>query len=165
MSKDSDFIGDTGESAMRTALLRTIKQSLFPGYPRFLFKPIFLGEKAELFDFLVYLRDKNGDLTGAHFFVQVKSTEARIKTGQCPAPFSADAVKTALTFKVPSYLCAVKIGAKSKVYVRGLSYTRKRGFAGVGTQHNLNDADVRVAIYDEVANFFTKQGYKFSSAF
>lgn len=165
MSRDKDLIGEAGESSVKTALLRTISTKKYPGYPKFLFKVIALGEKAELFDYLVYLRDSSGNLTGAHFYVQVKSTEKRVAGGQCPAPFSAGEVKTALTFKVPSYLCAVKIGAVSRIYVRGVSHTRRKGFSGVGITFQLNDAAVRLKLYDEVTAFFANQSFSFSSAF
>jgi len=63
----TNSIGQRGEKAVETSFCRPSGN-----VPEYQFRPIPLGDKAELFDFVVHLLDANDNILGAHFFVQVK---------------------------------------------------------------------------------------------
>lgn len=164
MSNLFNIIGERGESAIRAALISPIDVSTFKGYPRFPFRSQFLGEKAETFDFIVYLLDGDQRSTGAYFFLQVKATEVASGKASCSAPFPAEDVRRAILFKAPSYVAAADFSrAAAEIYIRGLSHDRKRGISSIKRSSNFELDAVKVAVYDEVSKFHAKNSRKFVS--
>lgn len=138
MTALNNVIGDRGESEVNTALLTPVSSA---GYPEYLFYPHFLGAKAPMFDFLVYLLRTDGQPLGPKFFVQVKSTRKPATSGSCAAKCSAVSIKRTIAAKVPSYLVGVDLSKKtsSELYITGVSHSRKLGYATVPTTNRLHD--------------------------
>lgn len=144
--------------------MRPIDGSVFAGYPRFLFRSQFLGEKAETFDFVVYLLGFDRLAVGPYFFLQVKSTEKAPSKRSCPAPFSAKDVKRALSFKSPSYVAAADLSLPTAaIYIKGLSHGRATGISSINRASDFRLDSVKVAVYDEVRAFHAKRSGKFFS--
>lgn len=166
MSNQNNLVGELGESMTKTALIAEIvKKSNHQSYPDFLFKPYFLGEKADLFDFIVFLLDADAKPTGAYFYVQVKSTKNALKSKSCEAKYSKKEVTRALGFKCPSYVVGVKTnGSNDDVYIRGISSSLKSGIYTAPLKNKLFLDEIKVKLYDEVANFFKGKKHNFTSA-
>lgn len=164
MSNENNILGKAGEAHAQAAFLKGLDLPAFHSYPRYLFDATFLGEKNELFDILVSLYDHDAKLTGAHFFVQVKTTGTLMATGapSVPAKFTAAEIKAALRFKVPAYLVAVTddVGGM-KAYVRGIHSSQTAGVSTVSTRHLLREEKTKVQIYNDVTRFFTRRKYTY----
>ncbi|MBV6779402.1 hypothetical protein KWH04_01795 [Xanthomonas campestris pv. trichodesmae] len=164
MSNLFNLVGGWGESVIKTEIMRPINVAAFKGYPRFPFMPIFLGEKAETFDFIVYLLGLDERAAGPYFFLQVKSTETVSGKKSCPAPVSREDVTRAVAFKSPSFVVAADLTpVPAKLYIRGISNNRTSGISSINKKSDLSIDAVKVSVYDEVAKFHSKRSGKFIS--
>src|ERR1041384_8232018 len=125
MPIDVNALGQRGENAVVVQLLRPIAgDAAVPNEP---FVVELFGEKHELFDGIVYLKDHTGALTGAHFFIQIKSSAPSTISNSCAAPFRLGEVRTAIAFKAPVYLVGVEARIREACFVMGISHSRTRG--------------------------------------
>lgn len=121
------------------------------------FTATFLGEKAQLLDYLVNLLDANGHEYGPFFFLQVKTTAAIARPGRgIRAKFSAREVRLVQARKVPVYLAAVMSlsDGQEEIYVMGIDVAQRGGVSVVPRLFPLSDDGVRMAIYREVNAYF-----------
>lgn len=155
----TNSIGQRGEKAVETSFCRPSGN-----VPEYQFRPIPLGDKAELFDFVVHLLDANDNILGAHFFVQVKTTETAA-TVSCDARFTRDEVAKALSLKAPCYVIGVDASQRGteKMYLRGISFDRTQGIAKVPLSQSLEDDAIRNTLYQEVLAHFNALPYTFRS--
>lgn len=162
MSFINNLIGDRGESEVQTALLTPVRRA---GYPEQPFLPLFLGAKAPLFDFVVYLLDARGQRLGSHFFVQVKSTSTAATNQSCAVKMGKASAITATKFRCPSYLIGADVSKKTScdLYVMGISHTQSTTILSVPVIHSLKDDTTKVLIYDEVCANFAASAYTFAS--
>lgn len=156
----TNSVGQRGEKAAETSLCRPSANT-----PEYQFRPIPLGDKAELFDFVVHLLDSDNNILGAHFFAQVKTTETPA-TVSCNARFSKDEVAKAVTFKTPSYLIGVDASdpAAEKIFVKGIDYDRTKGISKVSCTQSLDNDRIRDSIYQEVLAHFDAAAYSFKTS-
>ena len=153
-------LGQRGEKAVETCLCRPSANT-----PEYQFRPIPLGEKAELFDFLVHLLDASNNIIGPHFFVQVKTTAAAAVTS-CNARFDKSEVAKAITFNVPSYVIAVDASSPTteRIFIKAINSDRTAGIAKVACTQSLDDDAVRDTLYQEVMAYFSGSAYTFTSS-
>lgn len=155
----TNSIGQRGEKAVETSFCRPSGN-----VPQYQFRPIPLGEKAELFDFVVHLLDENDNILGAHFFVQVKTTETPAALS-CNARFTRDEVAKALSLKTPCYVIGVDASQRDseKIYIRGISFDQTQGMSKIPISQPLDDDTIRNTIYQEVLTHFNALPYAFQS--
>jgi hypothetical protein len=149
---DPNALGQRGENAVAAQMLRPIHgDAAVPDEP---FIVEIFGGKHELFDGIVYLKDHAGSLTGAHFFIQIKTSAPRLATENCSARFEQSEVATAIAFRAPVYLIGVEARSKEVCFVRGISHSRTTGIARITkSRHNLSSPSVKRRIYKEVEAF------------
>lgn len=152
MTIDSNTLGQRGENAVAAQLLRPIQDDgTVPEEP---FVVEIFGGKHELFDGIVYLKNRAGSLTGAHFFIQIKTTAPTSQTPTCRARFHKAEVKTAIAFRAPVYLIGVEARSREVCFVTGISHTRTKGIARIKKAHRkLSSLRVMRRIYNEVQAF------------
>ncbi|WP_313927526.1 DUF4365 domain-containing protein [Pseudoxanthomonas sp.] len=155
----TNSLGQRGEKAAETSLCRPSGKT-----PEYQFRPIPLGDKAELFDFVVHLLGADNNILGAHFFVQVKTTETPA-TVSCSARFSKDEVAKAVTFKTPCYLVGVDASdpTTERIFIKGIDFDRKKGISKISLSQSLDDDAVRDILYKEVLAHFNALAYSFKS--
>ena len=129
MTLDSNALGQRGENGVATQLLRPIQADGTVPEESFIVENC--AGKHELFDAIVYLKDHAGALTGAHFFLQIKTSAPTGDTTTCPARFVKNEVETAITFRAPVYLIGVEARAKEICFVTGISHSRTRGISRI----------------------------------
>ena len=162
MPKDSNNLGSRGESAVATCLLRPLGDS-----NTVQFRPFFLGEKAELLDFLVLLVNKDDQALGPHFFLQVKATAGNTNNGSSiKAIFTADEVARVQKWKAPTYIAAIDASKpdQESIYIRSIKSDRKKGISSVSTKSSLNDPALRQRIYKEIVKHFQSRVYNFTTS-
>jgi hypothetical protein len=149
---DSNALGQRGENAVAAQLLRPIQaDGTVPEEP---FIVESFGGKHELFDAIVYLKDHAGALTGAHFFIQIKTSAPAGDTTTCPARFEKNEVETAIAFRAPVYLIGVEARTKEMCFVTGISHSRTKGIARITkARRKLSSLRVKRRIYNEVRAF------------
>lgn len=154
-----NHLGNLGEDLVSLLLSRKIRNA-------YRFSTKFLGEKAQLLDFMVNLLDAKGFEYGPFFFMQVKTTES-VAFGRygIPARFSSAEVRAAQARKVPVYLVAVESLAdeSENVYALGIDSGLARGIAVVPRLFSLKQEETRIAIFDEVHAYFQFQAKAFQS--
>lgn len=156
-----NIVGNRGESEVATELLTPTDTS--GSIPAFPFHPIFLGEKAPVFDFLVYLLDDSGQPTGAHFFVQTKTTRRALQADRCIARLPIKDVRAAQAFKCPSFIFAVHAPAKSaRIYIAAIAHDRSRGIERIPVCHDLASDAVKIQLYSDVSRFFRHRTFTFN---
>ena len=155
----SNSIGQRGEKAAETSLCRPSAN-----FPEYQFRPIPLGDKAELFDFVVHLLDADNNILGPHFFVQVKTTETPAAVS-CNARFSKDEVAKAVTFKAPSYLVGVDASDPTgeRIFIKGIDFDRTKGISRISSTQSLDDDFVRDSLYKEVLAHYNAAAYAFKT--
>ena len=152
MQTDKNALGQRGENAVAAQLLRPIQGD--PTVPNEPFGVEIFGGKHELFDGIVYLRNHAGSLTGAHFFVQIKTSAPRGPTTVCSVRFKRNEVATAIAFRAPVYLIGVEARSKETCFVTAISHSRTTGVYRVTkVGRNLASASVKRRIYREVLAF------------
>lgn len=155
----SNRLGRRGEDAVSSIFGRDVL-----GKPRF--STHFLGEKAELLDFVVNLVDEKEAEIGPFFMLQVKTTKGAHPGKSIDAPFSAAEVAKAVERKVPVYVVAVDAGPRDeKVYFLAVESTRKGGISTVPRLFNLDCEVTLEELYDEVFHYFMDKPYVFKSKF
>ena len=154
-----NHLGNLGEDVVSLLMSRKIN-----GAYRFSTK--FLGEKAQLLDFMVSLLDAKGAEYGPFFFLQVKATEsvAREANG-ISVRFSAGEVKAAQARKVPVYLAGVESLSDDdeNVGVMGIDVHLLHGVTVVPRLFSLQLQETRQVIYDEVHAYFQSEAKAFVS--
>ncbi len=163
MAMSNDILGARGEAAVSTCLMRPLGDSNTAQ-----FRPLFLGEKAELLDFLVLLLDPDERALGPHFFLQVKTTACHTQkdTQSIAARFSADEVARIQKWKAPTYLAAVDASKEDRefIYIRGINSDREKGIASVKKAFSLNDKTLRKKLYQEVKGHFDSRDHHFKTS-
>ena len=162
MTLDNNALGQRGENAVAAHLLRPIRENtIVPSEP---FSVEIFGGKHELFDGIVYLRDHQGKLTGAHFFIQIKTSAPTSDTDKCSARFSKEEVANAISFKIPVYLIGVEARKKETCFVAGISHSRTKGFTRIDkAKGKLSNVGVLRRIYSEVLAYHSAIPTTFSS--
>ena len=155
----TNSLGQRGEKAAETSFCRPSGNA-----PEYQFRPIPLGDKAELFDFVVHLLGADNNILGAHFFVQVKTTQ-KPATVSCNARFSKDEVSKAVTFRTPCYLVGVDASdpTTERIFIKGIDFDRTNGISTVSSAQSLDDDAVRDVLYQEVLTHFNASAYTFKS--
>lgn len=155
----SNNLGRRGEDIVSVMLGREVL-----GKPRF--TTHFLGEKAELFDFVVNLVDEDEAVIGPFFMLQVKATRGAEPGKSIDAKFTAAEVSKALERKVPVYVVAVDAGRRDEeAYFLAVDSSRQAGISNVPRLFNLNCEATLEELYDEVFHFFMDKPYQFKSKF
>jgi hypothetical protein len=149
---DRNALGQRGENAVAAQLLRPIPGDVtVPAEP---FVVAIFGGKHELFDGIVYLKDHAGSLTGAHFFIQIKTSAPKAVAATCSARFKKTEVATAIAFRAPVYLIGVEARSTEQCFVKGISHSRTRGVSRISKlEHKLSASGVKRRIYREVLAF------------
>ncbi|WP_296000175.1 hypothetical protein [Rugamonas sp.] len=155
----TNHLGNLGEDVVSLLFRRRIDKV-------YRFSVTFLGEKAQLLDFMVNLLDDNGSEYGPFFFLQVKTTATIGAPGAgIPATFTAEEVRNARARKVPVYLVAVESGDDDaeRIFAIAIDETLKGGVAVVPPIFSLADKATRMRIYDEVHAYFLSEAKIFQS--
>lgn len=155
----TNHLGNLGEDIVSLLFSRKIDNA-------YKFSPTFLGEKAQLLDFMVNLLDDTGSAYGPFFFVQVKTTETRLQPKRSiPARFSAQEVRVAQARKCPVYLVAVaSIDDDSEaIFAIAVDASYTNGLAAVPQLFSLLSKEIRMQIYNEVHAYFTSAMPGFAS--
>lgn len=149
MPIDKNALGQRGENAVAALLLRPIQgDQRVPNEP---FAVEIFGGKHELFDGIVYLKDHAGNLTGGHFFIQVKTSAPKRVASFCSARFTKSEVQTSIAFRAPVYLIGVEARVREECFVKGIPHTKKTGISRITKfRRNLSLPTVIKAIYKEV---------------
>lgn len=133
-----------------------------------LFEPYLIGGKAPTFDYIFYLVDASGHRSGPFFFVQVKTTEKRPKTGAAyPIKFKATDVARAIATKVPFFVCVVDRSVKHqpRFSIQGVDSKRTKGISRVAPPHDLATDAVKITIHAEVERLWKPQATPALSVF
>ncbi|NYE64141.1 hypothetical protein FHW58_005376 [Duganella sp. 1224] len=155
----TNHLGNLGEDLVSLLFRRRIDNA-------YRFSTTFLGEKAQLLDFMVNLLDDSGSAYGPFFFLQVKATNKPSPPGQLiPARFTSDEVKRALARRCPVYLVAVACvdDDSEEVFVIAVETTLTGGVAGVPRLFSLSETGTRLQIYKEVQTHFGSKMASFES--
>lgn len=144
-----DVIGRRWELIAALALTRRYHH----GRPRFEVR--FLGEKAEVVDFLVELQGE--DIPRHFFLVQVKSTGAAdVPSGKPTLPISVSrqAYQALCRYRVPCYLIGVD-EVNSNAFLLGLNRERNQGLGSFPTRFPLSPETLE-KLFHEVRNFWER---------
>lgn len=155
----NDSIGRLGESYVATALHMPVKG-------KFLFKVTPLGEKYEVFDFMVNLLDDTRLPFGPFFMLQVKTKSSALSEASLNVSFTLEEVVASGERKVPAYLAGVEaIGRKQSGFFLAIDRRRTTGIYSISRKFDLSDEDVLERLYREVAGFFSMVDNEFESVF
>lgn len=155
----SDSVGRLGESYVATALHMSVKG-------KYLFKVTPLGEKYEVFDFMVNLLDDARLPFGPFFMLQVKTKSSEALEASLNVSFTWEEVVASGERKVPAYLVGVEaIGRTQSGFFLAIDRRRTTGIYSVSRKFNLNDEEVLEQLYREVAEFFSMVDNEFESIF
>jgi hypothetical protein len=144
-----DFIGGRGEAIAFMRLTRIWREDVDQPY----FWPRYLGEKGQLFDFLVELVGA-GDKT-PFFFVQVRSTRKDF-TRQVPPRLRVEVaqqeVRRMVAYPAPTYVVGVHEG-EERAFVIAVHGTMGEAIPSLTTAHELNGETLK-RLWDEVRDFW-----------
>ncbi|WP_406227143.1 hypothetical protein ACI7YU_18870 [Pseudomonas siliginis] len=147
MSKN-DEVGRIGE-----AFIQYVLQKPVFGSARFKVTP--LGEKYQLFDFMVNLLDNKSSMSGPFFLLQVKTHEVASLSDAINIEFTAVEVMAAKERMVPSYLVGVQTcGRDQRGYFIALDRDREAGVYSVPKRHSMDSEPNMKSLYEEVGDFF-----------
>lgn len=148
MSKQ-DEIGRIGE-----AFIHHVLQQPVYGAARFKVTP--LGEKYQLFDFMVNLLDDESSMAGHFFLLQVKTHEVQSLDDAIKIEFTAQEVMAAKERLVPCYLVGVQtFGRLQQGYFVALDRHREQGIYTVPKRHSMDSEENMQKLYEEVGFFFS----------
>lgn len=148
MSKQ-DGVGSIGESFIQHVMQLPVDGTIK-------FKVTHLGEKYQLFDFMVNLLDEEMSMAGPFFLMQVKTHEVDSLNDPIDIDFSAEQVKAAKERNVPSYLVGVQTcGRLQKGYFIALDRKREKGIYSVPKRHDMDSETNMLGLYAEVNSFFS----------
>lgn len=144
-----DGVGGLGESFVQHILHQ-------PVFDRIKFKVTFLGEKYQLFDFMVNLLDDNMSMAGPFFLIQVKTHQVASFDDAVEVVFTAEQVSAAKERNVPSYLVGVQTcGRRQKGYFVALDRRKITGVYSVPKRHDIESELNMQKLYKEVELFFS----------
>jgi hypothetical protein len=148
----SDDIGDRGEAAFRSAILR------LHGRQRPFFRAHFLGEKYETLDFLVALPEPRAG--APFFFVQVKSTTRPAFRNKHGIPHLRAAVplkdyEALVSYPAPTYIVGIE-DATERAYLISANEPRRSGLGSISMQFPLDGANMQL-LWDEVHDYWAAQ--------
>jgi hypothetical protein len=146
----ADFIGGRGEAIAFTHLARIWRDDANLPY----FWPRYLGEKGQLFDFLVELVDA-GEKT-PYFFVQVKSTRKDLTRTQSPprlrVEVSEQDVRRMVVYPAPTYLVGVQESGE-RAFVISIHGAMREKISSITTAHELTGETMR-RLWEEARAFW-----------
>jgi hypothetical protein len=152
----SDNIGDRGENAVERIFLRPIN-----GHNGFL--PLFLGAKAPVFDFCVFLLSSDGRILGPHFYLQVKASTQQNRR-RVPCSIDEGKVTGLRNAKTPVYIAGVDLSNSRSEEIWVTAIPTCGALNGVKKDVKLDDQDTLVGIYKEVYDFFDAHRQFFRSS-
>lgn len=157
--KNNNSVSRRGENFVSEILLEPVDSDDGPA----MFSPEFMGDKAELLDFLVRLQNVDENVTGEYFFLQIKTVYGENQfdeLGNMTVSFSAEEVQLAAKMRVPVYVVGVDARVKKKLvpYICALANGRQLGISKVPMtdENNLANDAVRKRLHTEVTNYFIK---------
>jgi hypothetical protein len=146
----TDFIGGRGEAIAFLRLARIWRDDTHQPY----FWPRYLGEKGQLFDFLVELVDA-GERT-PFFFVQVRSTRKAF-TKQTPprlcVEVSQKEVRRTVAYLAPTYVVGIHEG-EERAFVIAVHGDMSEAIPSLTTAHELNSGETLRRLWEEVRGFW-----------
>lgn len=146
----ADFIGGRGEAIAFSHLTQVCRTDVDLPY----FWPHFLGEKCELFDFLVELL--GADEKTPFFFLQVRATRKKYTRTQNPprlrVEVSKKEVRRMVLYPAPTYLVGVH-EAEERAFIISVHGDMAEAIPSITTAHELTDATLR-RLWDEVRDFW-----------
>lgn len=123
-------------------------------FARVLFRTAHLGDKYPTVDYLVDVLDAGSSSTG-FFFLQVKGTASASRTApRLAIDVTLERFNQLVRLPAPAYFVAVDITSE-EAYLVAAYRTRKAAVASVTKAFPLSDAAVKIALYREVAEFWT----------
>lgn len=126
---------------------------------RVLFRVTRLGDKYPTFDFLVDVLGPDHGPRGV-FFVQVKgTTRATQATPRIPIAVGADDFNRMVEAPAPSYLVGVDVNRRA-TYIVAAHSRRRAQVSSITRAFPLGSDAVKLALYDEVAEFWKANGRK-----
>lgn len=147
----TNAVGDFGEILAQAHFSRPVRGK----YRRPLFRASHLGEKYPVVDFIVDILDPNEDSLG-FFFVQVKATNAaKPKAKTLAVKIELPKYNRLAQIPAPTFLVGVDVDAE-QVYLVCAARTEKKAFSSICKKFDLKDDNVRVALYNEVKEYWKK---------
>jgi hypothetical protein len=146
----ADFIGGRGEAIAFMRLARIWREDTDQPY----FWPRYLGEKGQLFDFLVELVGA-GEQT-PFFFVQVRSTRKDF-TRQTPprlrVEVSQNEIRRMVAYLAPTYVVGIHEG-EERAFVIAVHGDMGEAIPSITTAHELNNDATLRRLWAEVCDFW-----------
>lgn len=147
---EKDGVGRIGEAFVHYVLHQPICGSMK-------FKATNLGEKYQLFDFMVNLLDEEASMAGPFFLMQVKTHKVISFEDAIDVEFTAEQVMAAKERNVPSYLVGVQTcGREQRGYFVALDRRREKGIYSMPKRHDINSEQNMQKLYEEVNLFFSE---------
>jgi len=147
MSKElRDEIGERGEMIFRLAVTN------FRNLPKPLFRATFLGEKWPAVDFYVELRGVSNCRAG--FFVQVRSTAAKMRSGATHLPIYLPRKKCEELYAVPGPTFVVGVHEPTQnAYILSLHARPTQGVTRIPLKNVIDFQNLK-ALHNEVKRFW-----------
>lgn len=145
----TDAIGGRGEAIAVARLTRGCRTDADLPY----FRPHYLGEKCETFDYLVELEDP-GEVT-PYFFVQVKTTRKKFTKGKPPRLLIEVAekdIRRMVAYPAPTYVIGVH-EREERAFLVSVHGAMETAISSISTAHELTDDTLR-RLWEEVRTFW-----------
>ncbi len=146
----ADFIGGRGEAIAFARLARIWRADTDQPY----FWPRYLGEKGQLFDFLVELVGVTEQTP--FFFVQVRSTRKDF-TKQTPPRLRVEVsqleVRRMVAYPAPTYVVGIH-EREERAFVIAVHGDMSEAIPSLTTAHELNNGETLRRLWEEVRDFW-----------
>ena len=153
----ANFVGERGE------ILAYARLTDYQGLPRPLFRPYFLGAKAQTIDYLVELEGA-GHVFTPYFFVQVKAT-AKIERQpgrNLRVKVSLKDIKLLVRYPAPTYILGIEERTEQG-FIFAVTPGMMKALSSLPTRHQLTIPTLQ-ALYDEVLQFWQTSGTPFTTS-
>jgi hypothetical protein len=156
----ADQSGDLGELLARLHLSRPVGGR----YRRALFQATPLGGKYPTVDLIVDVLDSDSEPVG-FFFAQVKSTQSASQTGtRLSLTIDVERYRRLTRLCAPAYLIGVDVNGEQS-FIMAASDRVPANLPSIPRDYPLTHDKIRVALYREVAAFWSRQRRSLRSEF
>jgi hypothetical protein len=144
--------GDLGELLARVHLSRPVGGR----YARALFQATPLGGKYPTVDLIVDVLDSNSEPIG-FFFAQVKATQsASVGGARLSLTVEVERYRRLTRLHAPAYLIGVDV-TNERSYIIAATRTARSTLPSILRDYPLHDDKIRVALYREVVDFWSRR--------